>query len=345
PMRTLCLTLWCICSMAPVWAQHHDQEHLSVPQSEALLWQYLEDYSPRSYFLMQDYLALPQRFEFGNSIMTVSKSEDLMFWVNEPTPRGIREDIGTVVHETNHGYTDSKAYQLIERELGEDYEFGVSYSAFYIHQEHIILVEHLEVLNSHQIAKDIPQALRTFRFTPYISPAAPLLGSQKDGIYGLMDEWCSYMNGTRTEVDLFEYYEAHPQGRGQHYVQWIQDVAGTHFAHLEFKFFILKYLLKVKSEKPALFRQYLHQPELLEAFFAIDEAFVLVVEEYYEKKTLIKATLIEEGLRVVDDGEFFMVEGSGIGTYENDYRLLEAELQKSIYQQLLRELESAHRLP
>ncbi|HAA13296.1 MAG TPA: hypothetical protein DCE41_17045 [Cytophagales bacterium] len=344
-MRFLILTLLFLGSVFAATAQPNDRDFLSDQQSEALLWEYLEQYSPQSYFLMKDYVALPNRFEFGNTVMTLSKMDDIMFWVGSPTPEGIREDIGTVVHESNHGYTDSKAYQLIAEQLGEEYEFGASYSAFYIHKEQVLLIKHLDVINSHKIAKDIPKELRTFRFIPYISPVSPLLGSQKDGIYGLMDEWCSYMNGTRTHVDLYEYYEAHPRPQGNHFTQWIQEVAGTHFAYLEFKYFILRYLLRVKEDNPQMYRGYLQQPELLEAFFAVDVAFAEVVAEFYEKKGQIEEELRTEGLEVVDDGEFFMVQGSGVGTYENDYNLLAEELQKPIYTQLIEEMREAQRVP
>ena len=49
---------------------------------------------------------------------------------------------------------------------------------FLISAENIILVKHTEVFNSNELKKDIPKDLRTFRYSPYISPKSNL-GSQK----------------------------------------------------------------------------------------------------------------------------------------------------------------------
>ena len=320
-------------------AQAGWDEALTKEEAKALLMEYLRDYSPDSYFLMQDHAQLPNRFTFDNSVMTMSKSDDYLFWISQHTPEGLREDLGTAVHETNHDYTDLKAYQLIAEQMPDTYRFGSRYSAYYINRTQQVLVEHREVVSSHVLARQIPEELRTFRYRPYLAPANPLLGAQKDGIYGLLDEWCSYMNGTRTQVDLYEYYAAHPRGAGVHYTTWIQNVAGTHFAYLEFKYFIMRYMLHLRQQEPAMYRNLLAQPTLLEAYFAIDEAFGAVVKEYYTKKAAIAEELKAKGLRVDDDGEFFSVEMSGVGTYEDEYRKLETELAKPEYQELLATLQ------
>ena len=322
-----------------VSAQAQDDAWLSDREAERLFWEYLKTYSPDSYVLMQDHEQLPTEFRSAGSVVRLGNGQDKWTWVADKSPMGIREDIGTVVHETNHGYTTRKAYALLAE--NNQLEWGVDYSAFYIAEGQILVVKHQEVLNSHKIARLIPKELRTFRYRPYLSPANPLLGAQKEGIYGLMDEWNSYFHGTRTHLDMYDYYASLDRKGGAHYQEWIQQIASVQVAYLEFKYFILQYLMYVQAEDRQMYQALLNQRELMQAFFTIDEEYGQVVQGYYDKKAQLLELFLSQGLRAEDDGEYFWVNGNGVGTYEQDYRQLEQELAKPEYQEMLHAMRRA----
>jgi len=237
-------------------------QKLSKPQAEKAMWNYLKDYSPSTFKMMKNLKGRPSSFQIGATHIKIPNDTPPASWVNEMTDAGVRNSLNTIVHETVHGITHSWAYVLLQKEDSSLYQFRDNYSAFYLSEDEIYLVRHGKVFSSNEISKSIPKSLRTFRYKPYIAPKNNRLGSQVQGVYGLMDEWNAYYHGTNTAYNLNNYYTVKSDDDPQVYLEHITDIAGTYFAHYEFKYYILSYMIYAKKNHPEVYKDILENLEL-----------------------------------------------------------------------------------
>jgi hypothetical protein len=61
---------------------------------------------------------------------------------------------------------------------------------------------------SREIIPSIPENLRTFRFSDYVETTNEIQSTQNEGIYGLLDEFNSYYQGTKASFDLLPLRES-----------------------------------------------------------------------------------------------------------------------------------------
>lgn len=314
-------------------------QKLSSQAAEAKIMDYLEQYSSGSFTMMSLLAEIPNKFNLAGTEITLSPEQSPTAWLNERTEKGIIESLNTVVHETMHGFTSRYAYMLLE-ELGADnYEFGDHYSAFFLDKEDIYLVKHTEVFTSNKLKQEIPKNLRTFRFNPYITPKDNNLGSQVQGIYGLMDEWNAYYHGTKTAYDLFEYYKDKASGDKKVYLEHVSNLAGTYFAYYEFKYYILKYLELAKSDHPEVYKGIMDNENLRKAYTAIDTDFSTLLGQFEERLDTIENLVTSDNYTSVhrEDGYYF-IGSNGVGLFSKEAEMLKKELNISAMLALDQEL-------
>lgn len=302
-------------------------QRLSGKEAEAKIMEYLEQYSPESHTMMALLAATPNKFNIGNSQITLSREQSPTAWLSERTEKGIIESLNTVVHETMHGFTSRYAYVMLEQNPVDDYEFGDSYSAFFLTKDEIYLVKHSEVFTSNKLKSGIPKALRTFRFNPYIIPKDNNLGSQVQGIYGLMDEWNAYYHGTKTAYDLFEYYQQKANDDNKIYLEHVSNLAGTYFAYYEFKYYILKYLELAKTDYPAIYSDIMANDNLRKVYTAIDTRFNALLGQFEERLDTIENIVTSDNYTSVhrEDGYYF-IGSNGVGLFSEEAEMLKKEL-------------------
>lgn len=302
-------------------------QRLSVEEAEAKILEYLRKYSPDEHTMMSLLADTPTKFNIGGTQITMSREQSPSEWLNERTEEGIIESLNTVVHETMHGFTSRYAYVMLEKDPVDGYKFGDSYSAFYLDKDEIYLVKHSEVFTSNKLKSQIPKALRTFRFNPYIIPRDNNLGSQVQGIYGLMDEWNAYYHGTKTAYDLFEYYRQKANDNNKVYLEHVSNLAGTYFAYYEFKYYILKYLELAKSDYPSIYQGIMANDNLRKAYTSIDKHFSALLGQFEERLDTIENIVTSDNYTSVhrEDGYYF-IGSNGVGLFSEEAEMLKKEL-------------------
>jgi hypothetical protein len=69
-----------------------------------------------------------------------------------------------------------------------------------------IIIEVKKCFYSREIVSIIPENLRSHYFNKYIDTNFDILASQQYGACGIMEEWNAYYWGTRTSVELYDFY-------------------------------------------------------------------------------------------------------------------------------------------
>tara|TARA_R110000796_G_scaffold71409_4_gene162119 strand:+ start:47456 stop:48472 length:1017 start_codon:yes stop_codon:yes gene_type:complete len=293
------------------------------------IYEYLDKYSPENSEMLRLLYSLPSKYQLNGITINLTKEQAPSFWVSDHSEKGILKRLNTVVHESMHGLTSRLPYTLLKERDDSYYSFKDSYSAFYVNRDSSFLVKHSPVFSSNRISDEIPKALRTFRFKPYIAPRSKILGSQANGIYGLADEWNAYYFGTKTALDLFDYYKSKSSQNHEVYLEYVSNIASTYYAYYEFKYFILKYLEYAKLNEKEVYDGIMANFEFRKAFTSIDNRFTDLLHQFEERLDEIaespKSTT--ETSVYIEDGYYF-INGNGVGLFTEEVEMLKAELEK-----------------
>jgi len=328
---------YCIVFIISIFlAEKCNGQKLSKPQAEKAMWEYLKTYNPSTFKMMKNLNGRPASFQIGATHIKIPNDTPPVSWVDEMTDDGVRNSLNTIVHETVHAYTHSWAYVLLQKEDSTKYKFRDNYSAFYLSEDEIYLVRHSAVFSSNKISKTIPKSLHTFRYKPYIAPKNNQLGSQVQGIFGLMDEWNAYYHGTKTAYDLYSYYTVQADDDPQVYLEHITDIAGTYFAHYEFKYYILSYMIYAKDNHPSIYDDILANMELKKAYKAIDQRYTALNNafqmrlDHLDKILNAKRDMPEVGLK----NGYYFIGRKGVGLFSEERDILKYELEKPSFTEM-----------
>ncbi len=287
----------------------------------------LKTYSPDSYQLILQTEALQN--QKGDGLMIVGNI-DFTKWISGKAENEVINDLGLAVHEISHSY--SFRHPLISKAVA----YNESATSYFIDANTTNVVKHTEVINSHQMSEMIPEELRTQRYEVYLNPKTLGLSAQKDGIYGLMNEWTAYFNNSRMEVELFDYYVEKTADDGvEKMLDYVSNVSNTLLAHYEFLYFHLCYLQYVKDNDPGVFQGIMNNTLFLETFRQVYSKFEAVIRQHEVNKKQIVTMAQSANVSCQEDERYFFIGNNGVGTFKPDFDKLKAELSKENFQQLL----------
>lgn len=297
------------------------QTILSIPQKKQYALEVLKKYDPEGWYVV-------------NKVTSLAVNNNFDRYAEENTRKGVRETLGTVVHELNHGYSALMAWKLRYRERDQ-------YSCYYIGDSTHILVKHTPVFLTEEIGKYIRSELHTFRFDTYIyNPKEKIkITSNTQGIYGLLDEWNSYYHGTKTDVYMYKWYEENTKGTPEDWRNYFSTVGSVINAYVEFKFYCLAYLLYAKKNKPDIYQGIINNKEFIATFLTVNEKYGNLVDDYLQIKRNILKTLQSKGAKVSEDEEWIFINGEGTGNFINEYKILKREINLPQYQEILTNLQ------
>jgi len=198
-------------------------------------------------------------------------------YLDKQDTAGLLEDFGTVIHESCH-----QLNHLISYKNSEPYERK---QVYFITKGVGILSEQGPVFNSTKLNDVVPGNLQSqiFRYKTYIGIPQENLGSQVDGIYGLVDELCAYYHGTKACFELYDfYYNTRCNGykNAGEWAHYVQSIASSYFAWYEFRLFISWYLEYAKKYHPDVFDSCMKNTRLRLAYTLIDNQFKLLVRDF-----------------------------------------------------------------
>lgn len=290
-------------------------EELTFPKVKSLL----SKASPFATQILKENSATPDLFTKGGGRVSVPRS-DPGKWLEGKGRTGLVEGVDTMIHETVHGLSRRLVYQRSELKSAGPGSLVVMPDT---HKR--IPVLSTETEPSRVILDSLPANLRmTGRCRLYIGSTKQNLGTQVDGIYGLLDEFNAYHAGCRTASELTEYVvKRFPAKENEKY--WIHDISafcGAMSAHQEFRGFILTYLAYSKKHQPKAYREIMDNTGFREAFRAIDRSFANLVDNHRKKLPVWVATLNQQGVDLELRDDILWRNGRGSGLQFDEYDAL-----------------------
>ncbi len=181
-------------------------------------------------------------------------SED---WNYDTTRNVLSSDFGTVIHESTHNFNGSKYFVIPGIEIA---------------------VNQTSTFNSSEFSTIVPAdaSKRIFRYETYVGANA-VVSANKSGIYGLMDEFSAYENGTR--ADVLAAKTALANGDTTLANNFLSQAKGTYFAAYEFNLFIAWYLHFAKTNHPDIYKETMANTALRLTYTLIDQEFKTTIAD------------------------------------------------------------------
>ncbi|MES2587626.1 MAG: hypothetical protein V4622_01525 [Bacteroidota bacterium] len=227
-------------------------------------------------------------------------------------------NLETVVHEATHGFNLD-----IARKQG-------LLQGYFVNPQKMIAVEKTEVYNSHKLDKVIPDSLqkKIQRYNTYVGKREYNLASQTDGIYGLLDEFSAYYQGSLVLFNLKPWYEAtygysSPNPWTEKY---LPQIGGNVAAFYEFRILMAWYLEYSKAKYPEQYKKIMANTGLREAFTLLYDQFEKLANDYESEVTQTALILNEKGFKVLVDKKYITIylknSSTGQGHYLDEFSKL-----------------------
>ena len=222
----------------------------------------LKQYAPDSYWLMQNYYTVQQKqVERGLIIMSADIHDPFSDFFSTYTKEiDIMKNLAALVHESDHGLIRYLGTELALTH-GKNTLYPKKYYGILLNETERFLVEVTPFFPTRAIDASAPPELQaTSRYQLYVLSPSPDQGTQQDGIYGLLDEWEAYYWTLRTDVSLLSYYERQKEVSMEDVVYVVSRVDDWYHAYLEFKCFMLQYLLYARAHAPEAYQGIMVEP-------------------------------------------------------------------------------------
>ncbi|TAF63040.1 MAG: hypothetical protein EAZ55_14595 [Cytophagales bacterium] len=292
-------------------------------------------YNADGYYVIETVKSLPTTYQIGDVNIKTSTSSTYEEYIEGTTEKEWIASTNTIVHEMNHAFSSQMVYKAVQ-DAQLPYTMNDKYIVIYTQNQSYLLIQFQEVFPSRELAALIPTSLRTFRFDTYINSSSKILGTQQFGIYGLLNEWNAYYQGTKASLQLYDYYAK--QNNNQAWLDYMQNVEGTLYAYQEFKFYILQYLLYAQKKHPIQYKQIIENTNFKQAFVFVDTYFKKLIDEYFVIRQKIAENLSKQNIKMEISEGYTFIEMKGIGNFSEEHALLNDELNKPIYTPLIQVL-------
>ncbi len=297
----------------------------------------MEKYCNSGYELVKEYYLSPQQHNFNGKIFNEDKVADFMEFVKGNTEIEIASSLNTVIHEMCHAYTRRLRYEFVEKENIGNWNEDDTFYAYFLDAKTKVLVKQTDVFFTSEIRDIIPEHLHTLRYKTYIE-SNPDLECEFNGVYGLLNEFNAYYQGTKASVDLYHFYLQKEDITANDWLLFMESINASYVSYLEFKYYILKYLQFAKVVDEQVYLDIIHNENFKKVFNHIDVNFSKLISDYFELKQNLLTTLNLKMAKTTEDVNYTYIGSSGISHNLGDYQLLSKELAKSEYLRIIAEL-------
>lgn len=197
-----------------------------------------------------------------------------VYWDGEISKLNLLEDINTIVHESTHQY-NTPIFKWEEDKITSK----LSHRHIYMIEPGMTIIvdvgpnyktsEFLSVL-----PKDAPNKIS--RYKTYVSITSDV-SANLSGIYGLLDEFSAYYNGTKAAWD--GYMTAKAMGLEKEKVMFKNQSISTYTAWYEFRAFIAWYIIFAKTKYPKIYTDVMNNQKLRTVFREVDIRFKKLIED------------------------------------------------------------------
>lgn len=219
------------------------------------------------------------------------------------------EELETLIHESTHHYNK------------EVWEWGKNFNHRYmVTPGQDLWARHTKLYTSSEFIAIVPKDAPTkiFRYGLYVGHDSHV-SANSWGIYGMMDEFSAYYNGSRSA--WIGYHLAKSRGDKKAMEIFEQRCLGVYFAWYEFRTFTGWYLTYAKLKHPDVYKETMENRDIAKVFTELDREFgelVVKVEkefseswilEQYEKEYVSYLRPIMKGLEpILTEFKMFKVE-------------------------------------
>ena len=187
--------------------------------------------------------------------------------------------LNTLLHETTHRY--NKIDWGWDKDLRHRYMITPGHDLWARHTKLYSSCEFIAI-----VPKDAPSKI--FRYGTYVGTNSEV-SANSWGIYGMMDEFSAYYNGTRS--NWIGYQTAKAKGDKVSLKIFEEGCLSTYFAWYEFRTFTGWYLLYAKQKYPEIYKETMGNPEIVKVFTELDREFgdlVTKIEKEFKESWLIE---------------------------------------------------------
>lgn len=303
---------------------------LNYSSEEAL--EILKKNCPDSYAVVAFLKEIPKSYGTSTSI-----EKGFIHWLDKDNPVKYLTSFSTGVHECFHAY-NSFAGRLLSEKGNQKLKPGGTAFCYYINQKENFIVMKTESFPASEMAKSFTLGMKMGRFSTYIYPSSEDQSTQMDGVYALLDEWNAYYLGTKTLLELIPLMQKELAVTAENWKEYFLQLNSDFIAYVEFKLYILNYLIYAQKNYPDQYQNMIENTEFLKAYRAVDQAYSQEVDNYFAKKELLIRYLNQNGLEVTEDETAIYFGSEGIGNYGYKHKKMLQEFQKEKYREVLEAL-------
>ena len=245
---------------------------------------------------------------------TQKHTSNISFWLFGAESNA--EGLDTVVHEEYHMYSFDKppfGKQAIYIGDGQDI-----YTPF-------VAPRGINLVPTSTWTSTLPDELKTFRYNEYASPESET-SANRNGPYGLLNEFTAYSWGMHNQLALFPYYAAQEDAVSA-WMSFMNACGNDRQAYAEFRFWLLGYLRYAKKNDQALYNLFVNDQDFARAYIVTRDRFEAQIAEYEAKLDEIISLLQEKGIRAYISNGYFYFGTYGTGMHEEEYQILMEQLQ------------------
>jgi hypothetical protein len=239
------------------YQQNKKNNEIKKEYTKSFFLSNIKKYSPT-------YLSVIEESYCGPGCYLSVVNNQTVSWNNDTTYKELINDYSTMVHETTHHYNSAGGYNweknfwnsrvLVEPGITISYEQTPTF-----HSELFISI----------VPKEAPKKI--FRYGTYVGRGADP-SANLSGIYGLMDEFSAYKNGTRVSIEAAN--TAIKLNDKEKIGIFEQKAIGEYFAYYEFRLFIAWYLEYAEKNKPDIYKKIMANTNLRVAYTLLDDGFL-----------------------------------------------------------------------
>jgi len=228
---------------------------------------FCQDFAPAYINLLQENYSGPKNWISYENDVKIEKKFD------ESNKTDLINEFGTVIHESTH-----------HRNNHNNIFVSPGIDIFISNEEQSIIPDFFKSENIHNyLPTDAEQKL--FRFKNYIGTSSEV-SANLNGLWGLIDEYSAYQNGTR--ADLMAYENALALMDTTTAICFYKSALSTYYAYFEFRSFIGAYLSFARDHHPNLYNRIMNFSNLKKAFALNSLFYEESIDKIYGAKKNLK---------------------------------------------------------
>ncbi len=240
-------------------------------------------FSPDSWYLLMQYDELPgvsQCVLSCGRIMEMPKPAETFQFLSGDNVFDVMDRMSTNIHEISHAFSRKNIFKYAwENDI--TLEMGNEGRLIYLtpSESYLITYPRDSLFPAARLARNIPESVRTLRYNTYISGST---STQTHGVLALLDELNAYFLGSRFRYEMLEAYKMAGNTSADGFFEWISGAQGTMGAFFEIDYFILEYLLYMKSHHPRRYELLRSNQSFREAWLAVRTSYSSLLNGYFQ---------------------------------------------------------------